>query len=230
MHKLRNSELDPNPDKTRWCHHCRAKKPAFQCRNEFISAVAKEKICRKAFCHSCLKKYYNEKSIDVLGNPLWRCPSCRNICQCSICSKQMVAEPPKNIVLKDSQLDLLFSGAFRLMENLTSELKREHQSRVFYPQAERSIEAAYSSLHAALLLVQQAETDQGQEVEDQVAAGFPLGGEQSKNNPSISTFDTKRSADTSSWLSVPSTSSRAASATAKKRKGHESIQDGIHLE
>jgi len=63
------------------CHQCRQK------------TVDTKTICRSGdcvgvrgqFCGRCLEIRYGEDAREALMNPTWKCPPCRNFCNCSIC-------------------------------------------------------------------------------------------------------------------------------------------------
>jgi len=63
------------------CHQCRQK------------TVDTKTICRSGecvgvrgqFCGRCLEIRYGEDAREALMDPNWRCPPCRNFCNCSIC-------------------------------------------------------------------------------------------------------------------------------------------------
>merc|ERR1712112_624410 len=40
---------------------------------------------RGQFCGICLKNRYGEDAKEALLDPNWKCPPCRNFCNCSIC-------------------------------------------------------------------------------------------------------------------------------------------------
>ena len=41
--------------------------------------------CNKCYCYGSLFRGYDERPEDIMANPRWRCPSCRNICSCRDC-------------------------------------------------------------------------------------------------------------------------------------------------
>lgn len=63
------------------CHQCRQK------------TIDTKTICRSGecvgvrgqFCGSCLRNRYGEDAKEALMDPNWKCPPCRNFCNCSIC-------------------------------------------------------------------------------------------------------------------------------------------------
>jgi hypothetical protein len=44
------------------------------------------------FCGSCLKNRYGEDAREVLKDPNWACPVCRDECNCSICRNRIGKE------------------------------------------------------------------------------------------------------------------------------------------
>lgn len=66
------------------CHQCRQKTRDMKsiCRGNECSGV------RGQFCGFCLKRRYGEDVAEVLRDPDWICPPCRNICNCSICRRR----------------------------------------------------------------------------------------------------------------------------------------------
>ena len=40
---------------------------------------------RGQFCERCLHLRYREDAREALMDPEWKCPPCRNFCNCSIC-------------------------------------------------------------------------------------------------------------------------------------------------
>ncbi|KAI0292223.1 hypothetical protein B0F90DRAFT_281454 [Multifurca ochricompacta] len=73
------------PAEMTFCHHCRRKtrRPKMHCTRIKESTGQR---CRKAFCDLCIEKRYPELTFDVLV-PAFACPSCRNFCNCSHCSR-----------------------------------------------------------------------------------------------------------------------------------------------
>ena len=61
-----------------------------QCRQKTVDTKT---ICRSGdcvgvrgqFCGRCLEIRYGEDAREALMNPTWKCPPCRNFCNCSIC-------------------------------------------------------------------------------------------------------------------------------------------------
>ncbi|XP_024521199.1 cell division cycle-associated 7-like protein [Selaginella moellendorffii] len=68
-------------ENTNTCHQCRQKTkgPRSYC-----------KVCktRYQFCGDCLYKRYGENVNEVLGDENWKCPVCRDICNCSRCRRR----------------------------------------------------------------------------------------------------------------------------------------------
>ncbi|XP_068558607.1 cell division cycle-associated 7-like protein isoform X2 [Cebidichthys violaceus] len=66
------------------CHQCRQK-------TLDTKTVCRSGFCVKArgrFCGPCLKNRYGEDICDVLLDPTWSCPICREVCNCSMCRKK----------------------------------------------------------------------------------------------------------------------------------------------
>eukprot|EP00742_Colponemidia_sp_Colp-10_P009583 GILJ01010464.1.p1 GENE.GILJ01010464.1~~GILJ01010464.1.p1 ORF type:complete len:179 (+),score=2.78 GILJ01010464.1:215-751(+) len=87
----------------RWCHHCRAKKDdVVMCRNHIPRSrklripsttsppmsVSSVRVCRKAFCQSCLSRHYDTALDIVCREPCWRCPCCVGLCVCTVCVRK----------------------------------------------------------------------------------------------------------------------------------------------
>ncbi|KAM8839978.1 cell division cycle-associated 7-like protein [Spinachia spinachia] len=66
------------------CHQCRQKTLDTKtvCRSGFCSGG------KGQFCGPCLKNRYGEEVRDVLLDPTWSCPICREVCNCSLCRKK----------------------------------------------------------------------------------------------------------------------------------------------
>ncbi|XP_031255874.1 cell division cycle-associated protein 7-like [Pistacia vera] len=64
------------------CHQCRQKTRDFMadCKSQ-----KRDKQCTIKFCHKCLLNRYGEKAEDVALLVDWKCPKCRDICNCSCC-------------------------------------------------------------------------------------------------------------------------------------------------
>lgn len=63
------------------CHQCRQKTVE-------VKAPCKEAKCNLNFCPRCLLNRYNEVVDVVRKLKKWKCPKCRNICNCSFCRKK----------------------------------------------------------------------------------------------------------------------------------------------
>merc|ERR1719382_2439250 len=63
------------------CHQCRQKTIDTKtvCRSGECQGV------RGQFCGICLRNRYGEDAKEALMDPNWKCPPCRNFCNCSIC-------------------------------------------------------------------------------------------------------------------------------------------------
>ena len=63
------------------CHQCRQKTIDTKtiCRSGECAGV------RGQFCGICLRNRYGEDAREALMDPYWKCPPCRNFCNCSIC-------------------------------------------------------------------------------------------------------------------------------------------------
>ncbi|MBN3298094.1 CDA7L protein, partial [Amia calva] len=66
------------------CHQCRQKTidTKTECRNPNCWGV------RGQFCGPCLRNRYGEDVREALLDPMWVCPPCRGICNCSFCRKR----------------------------------------------------------------------------------------------------------------------------------------------
>uniref|UniRef100_A0A6I8Q156 Zinc-finger domain-containing protein n=3 Tax=Xenopus tropicalis TaxID=8364 RepID=A0A6I8Q156_XENTR len=66
------------------CHQCRQKTTDTKtnCRNAECPGV------RGQFCGPCLRNRYGEDVRKALLDPDWRCPPCREICNCSFCRQR----------------------------------------------------------------------------------------------------------------------------------------------
>lgn len=49
--------------------------------------------CSKNYCYGSLFRAYDMKPQDILADPDWKCPSCRNICGCRVCCKKPGYKP-----------------------------------------------------------------------------------------------------------------------------------------
>ncbi|KAB2073402.1 hypothetical protein ES319_A07G079300v1 [Gossypium barbadense] len=72
------------------CHQCRQKTMDFlaPCKN-----LKKDKQCSIKYCHKCLLNRYGEKAEEVALLIDWKCPKCRDICNCSCCMKKKGHNP-----------------------------------------------------------------------------------------------------------------------------------------
>ncbi|KNA18950.1 hypothetical protein SOVF_066060 [Spinacia oleracea] len=52
-----------------------------------------DKQCTIKFCHKCLINRYGEKAEDMAIIDDWKCPKCRDICNCSFCRKKKGHKP-----------------------------------------------------------------------------------------------------------------------------------------
>ncbi|XVE77423.1 hypothetical protein DITRI_Ditri13aG0061300 [Diplodiscus trichospermus] len=72
------------------CHQCRQK-------TIVLSALCKNmkgsKQCTMKYCHKCLSNRYGEKAEEVTLLAEWKCPKCRDICNCSCCMKRKGHKP-----------------------------------------------------------------------------------------------------------------------------------------
>ena len=78
-----NTDEDQSATETT-CHHCREK-------STYTKTVCGSGNCqglRGQFCADCLKDHYGEDLEEVLRDPTWQCPPCRNACKCSRCRKR----------------------------------------------------------------------------------------------------------------------------------------------
>ncbi|KEF51159.1 uncharacterized protein A1O9_12773 [Exophiala aquamarina CBS 119918] len=49
--------------------------------------------CSKNYCYGSLFRAYDMKPQDILADPDWKCPSCRNICGCRVCCRKPGYKP-----------------------------------------------------------------------------------------------------------------------------------------
>ncbi|KAI3759013.1 hypothetical protein L6452_06586 [Arctium lappa] len=63
------------------------------CKNQ-----ARAKPCTLKYCHICLLNRYGEKAEDVALLDEWKCPRCREMCNCSICMKKRGHQPTGMLV------------------------------------------------------------------------------------------------------------------------------------
>ncbi|XP_029299122.1 cell division cycle-associated 7-like protein [Cottoperca gobio] len=66
------------------CHQCRQKTLDTKtvCRSGYCVGT------KGQFCGACLKNRYGEDVSDVLLDPTWSCPICRDMCNCSLCRRK----------------------------------------------------------------------------------------------------------------------------------------------
>ncbi|XVF71665.1 hypothetical protein PTKIN_Ptkin12aG0057900 [Pterospermum kingtungense] len=72
------------------CHQCRQKTMDFMapCKN-----LKRDKQCTLKYCHKCLLNRYGERAEEVALLVDWKCPKCRDICNCSCCMKKKGHKP-----------------------------------------------------------------------------------------------------------------------------------------
>ncbi|KAL9671517.1 hypothetical protein QQ045_009086 [Rhodiola kirilowii] len=72
------------------CHQCRQKTMDFTaaCNN-----LKKGKQCTIRYCHKCLFNRYGEKAEEKASLDDWKCPKCRDKCNCSFCMKKKGQRP-----------------------------------------------------------------------------------------------------------------------------------------
>ncbi|RVW44837.1 Cell division cycle-associated 7-like protein [Vitis vinifera] len=77
------------------CHQCRQKTRDFvaSCRN-----LKNDKPCSINYCFKCLSNRYGEKAEEMALLENWKCPKCRNICNCSLCRKKIGCNPTGMLV------------------------------------------------------------------------------------------------------------------------------------
>ncbi|KAL8161113.1 LOW QUALITY PROTEIN: hypothetical protein V2J09_012602 [Rumex salicifolius] len=81
------------------CHQCRQKTLDFtaDCKN-----MKNNKQCTMKMCHKCLLNRYGEKAEEVTLLDDWKCPKCRDICNCSFCMKKRGCKPT-GILIHDAK-------------------------------------------------------------------------------------------------------------------------------
>eukprot|EP00743_Colponemidia_sp_Colp-15_P002548 GILK01002762.1.p1 GENE.GILK01002762.1~~GILK01002762.1.p1 ORF type:complete len:265 (+),score=37.61 GILK01002762.1:255-1049(+) len=147
----------------RWCHHCRAKKSTIRCSNTDTPGVlGQPKTCRKAYCRSCLSRYYNEEVAE--DNPkAWKCPFCRNKCCCSYCTRQQDAlaraqiDDIKGSFFPPQSDRVLFETLSNLQSTLlqlTQEVRFRYGNFSIHSPIALSLNAAQVSLHTVTSLMQ----------------------------------------------------------------------------
>ncbi|XWS36036.1 hypothetical protein CRYUN_Cryun20dG0048000 [Craigia yunnanensis] len=76
-----------------------AGKICHQCRHRIINFLApcknlkRDRQCTMRYCHKCLLNRYGEKAEEVALLVDWKCPKCRDICNCSCCMKKKGHKP-----------------------------------------------------------------------------------------------------------------------------------------
>ncbi|MCL7052090.1 hypothetical protein MKW94_007988 [Papaver nudicaule] len=82
-------------DNRKTCHQCRQRtlNAVAHCKNQrldqqFSKSKSNMKPCPNKFCTKCLLNRYGEKVEEVEMLPDWKCPKCRDICNCSNCRKR----------------------------------------------------------------------------------------------------------------------------------------------
>ncbi|XWS75439.1 hypothetical protein CRYUN_Cryun01aG0088300 [Craigia yunnanensis] len=77
------------------CHQCRQKTKDFSapCKN-----LKRNKQCCMKYCHKCLLNRYGEKAEEVTLLVDWKCPKCREVCNCSCCMKKKGYKPTGMLV------------------------------------------------------------------------------------------------------------------------------------
>ncbi|PIA60796.1 hypothetical protein AQUCO_00300368v1 [Aquilegia coerulea] len=93
------------------CHQCRQKTMDFvvPCKTQ-----REDKPCALKFCHKCLLNRYGEKAEEADKVDDWKCPKCRDICNCSHCMKKR-GHQPTNIRVHTAKA----SGFRSVMEMMT---------------------------------------------------------------------------------------------------------------
>ncbi|XP_018571271.1 uncharacterized protein LOC108910967 isoform X2 [Anoplophora glabripennis] len=71
------------------CHQCRQKTKDQKTFCRSLSCVG----VRGQFCGVCLENRYGEDVAVVLKDPMWKCPVCRDICNCSFCRHKAGKRP-----------------------------------------------------------------------------------------------------------------------------------------
>ncbi|KAI3971017.1 hypothetical protein MKX01_024664 [Papaver californicum] len=82
-------------DNRKTCHQCRQRtmNSVAQCKNQrldqkFSKRRSYQKPCPNKYCNKCLLNRYGEKVEEVEMLADWKCPKCRDICNCSFCRKR----------------------------------------------------------------------------------------------------------------------------------------------
>ncbi|XP_054883288.1 cell division cycle-associated protein 7-like [Poeciliopsis prolifica] len=103
------------------CHQCRQKTVDTKtcCRNKNCRGIQGQ------FCGPCLRNRYGEDVRKALLNPDWKCPPCRNICNCSFC-RQREGRCPTGILFPLAQYHG-FSNVHSYLSSLHKKLKDEEK-------------------------------------------------------------------------------------------------------
>ncbi|OVA05028.1 DDT domain [Macleaya cordata] len=74
------------------CHQCRQRTANLMayCKNQRSN---NNKLCPFKFCYRCLLNRYGEKADEVALLDNWKCPKCRDVCNCSNCMKKKGHQP-----------------------------------------------------------------------------------------------------------------------------------------
>lgn len=89
------------------CHQCRQKTIE-------IKAQCKSARCGLQFCPRCLLNRYNEVVEKVIKYKVWKCPKCRQVCNCSFCRKKQGLEATG--ILADIAKSAGFGSVSQLLE------------------------------------------------------------------------------------------------------------------
>ncbi|XP_022062751.2 cell division cycle-associated protein 7-like [Acanthochromis polyacanthus] len=101
------------------CHQCRQKTVDTKtcCRSEDCHGIQGQ------FCGPCLRNRYGEDVRKALLDPVWKCPPCRGICNCSFC-RQREGRCPTGILFPLAQYHG-FSDVHSYLSSLRNKLKSE---------------------------------------------------------------------------------------------------------
>ncbi|RZC58310.1 hypothetical protein C5167_005617 [Papaver somniferum] len=87
-------------DNRKTCHQCRQRtlNSVAHCKNQRLDSKyskhrSYQKPCPNKYCTKCLLNRYGEKVEEVEMLADWKCPKCRDICNCSNCRKSKGHEP-----------------------------------------------------------------------------------------------------------------------------------------
>ncbi|KAK2861902.1 hypothetical protein Q5P01_001435 [Channa striata] len=100
------------------CHQCRQKTLDTKtcCRNEDCRGIQGQ------FCGPCLRNRYGEDVRKALLDPEWKCPPCRDICNCSFC-RQRAGRCPTGILFPLAQYHG-FSDVHSYLSSLRNKLNK----------------------------------------------------------------------------------------------------------